>query len=153
MELKLERIFKGDTYTIGKLYINNEYFCDTLEDKDRGLTSDMSLDEIKSIKIKGVTAIPTGTYSITLDVQSPKFSTYKQYAFCDGYLPRLIDVPGYEGVLIHIGNTDSDSDGCLLVGKNTVKGMVTNSTETFKKLYPILKEASDNNESITITIV
>lgn len=153
MELKLERIFKGDTYTIGKLYINNEYFCDTLEDKDRGLTSDMSLDEIKSIKIKGVTAIPTGTYSITLDVQSPKFSTYKQYAFCDGYLPRLIDVPGYEGVLIHIGNTDSDSDGCVLVGKNTVKGMVTNSTETFKKLYPILKEASDNNESITITIV
>lgn len=153
MELKLERIFKGDTYTIGKLYINNEYFCDTLEDKDRGLTSDMSLDEIKSIKIKGVTAIPTGTYSITLDVQSPKFSTYKQYAFCNGYLPRLIDVPGYEGVLIHIGNTDSDSDGCVLVGKNTVKGMVTNSTETFKKLYPILKEASDNNESITITIV
>lgn len=152
MKLLLRRIFKGPQYTIGKLYVNGVYECDTLEDTDRGLSKDMALDEIKSIKQKGITAIPSGKYAITLDIQSPKFKNYKQYAFCNGYLPRLTGVPGFDGILIHIGNKPEDTDGCLLVGKNKVKGQVVESTDTFKKLYSMLKTANDNHEHIMITI-
>jgi hypothetical protein len=149
MKLYLNRHYKGDAYTIGKLYIDGEYFCDTCEDVDRGLTQKTPLNEIKEKKIKHQTAIPTGTYKITLKVQSPKYSQRSQYDFCKGYLPRLIDVPGYEGILIHIGNKAGDSSGCILVGENKVKGQVINSTATFKKLYEKLKEATDEIE-ITI---
>lgn len=152
MKLELKRIYKGDTYTIGKLYINGSYFCDTLEDKDRGLTQDMPLEEIKKIKVDSKTAIPTGTYKVSLDILSPKFSDFKKYPaykFCDGYLPRLVNVPGYQGVLIHIGNEDEDTDGCILVGTNSIKGKVTNSTSTFRKLYDIITESESE---ITISI-
>lgn len=150
MKLKLHRTFKSETYTIGKLYVDGEYFCDTIEDKDRGLFQNMPLQQIKEKKIKYQTAIPTGTYKVTLSVQSPKFSQKEQYNFCNGYLPRLIDVPGFEGILIHIGNTAEHSGGCILVGENKVKGKVINSTATFKKLYERLKSATDE---ITIDIV
>lgn len=150
MKLKLHRTFKGETYTIGKLYVDGEYFCDTIEDKDRGLFQNMPLEQIKEKKIKQQTAIPTGAYKVTLSVQSPKFSQKEQYNFCNGYLPRLIDVPGFEGILIHIGNTAEHSGGCILVGENKVKGKVINSTATFKKLYEVLKSATDE---ITIDIV
>lgn len=150
MKLKLHRTFKGDSYTIGKLYIDGEYFCDTLEDRDRGLFQNMPLEQIKEKKVMHQTAIPTGTYKVTLSVQSPKYSQRKQYDFCKGYLPRLIDVPGFEGILIHIGNKPGDSSGCILVGENKVKGQVINSTTTFKKLYERLKSAT---EKITIDIV
>lgn len=153
MELTLKRIYKGDKYTIGNLYINGtQKFCDTLEDTDRSLDKSMSIDEIKSIKQPSITAIPTGKYSIAMDIQSPKFKHYKQYAFCDGYLPRLVGVPGFDGILIHIGNKPEDSDGCILVGKNKVKGQVINSTKTFKELYSVLKNAVNNHEEIIITI-
>lgn len=152
MELKVKRKAKRETYVIGDLSIDEVFFSNTLEDTDRGLTSDMSDEEIKEIKQKGITAIPTGRYKVVMNVQSPKFSKYKQYEFCKGYLPRLVDVPGSEGVLIHIGNYPKDTDGCILVGKNTVKGAVMNSTATFKKLYDILKNADEAGEDIYITI-
>lgn len=152
MELKVKRKAKRETYVIGDLSIDEVFFSNTLEDTDRGLTSDMSDEQIKEIKQKGITAIPTGRYKVVMNVQSPKFSKYKQYEFCKGYLPRLVDVPGYEGVLIHIGNYPKDTDGCILVGKNTVKGAVMNSTATFKKLYDILKNADEAREDIYITI-
>lgn len=156
-ELKLinDRIYTCDTYTIGKLYVDEVYFCDTLEDSDRGLTQDMSLSEISKIKVHGETAIPKGTYTIDMNTVSPKYSQAKyskQYSFCDAKLPRLLNVPGYEGILIHIGNYPKDTEGCLLVGKNTVKGAVMESTATFNALYPILKKASDEGKKITITI-
>ena len=151
MKLYIKR-YKTPDYTIGKLYIDGKYFCDTLEDIDRGLNSSMSKEEILKIKQKGITAIPTGTYNITLNIISPRFSKVNQYKDIDGKLPRLLNVPGFEGILIHIGNTAKDTDGCILVGENKVKGQVINSTVTFKKLYKILKEVSDNNEEITITI-
>ncbi len=149
MELKLKRIARREKYTIGKLYIDGEYFCDTIEDKDRGLTQDMPIAVIRAKKIAHETAIPMGKYRVTLKVKSPRFSKKSTYDFCCGYLPRLIDVPGYEGVLIHIGNTANQSAGCILVGENKVVGRVINSTETFKKLYERLKEAS----SIWLTIL
>ncbi|NDV63908.1 DUF5675 family protein [Bacteroides sp. 224] len=149
MKLLLKRIARTDGYTIGKLYIDGVYFCDTLEDKDRGLTQNMSLAEIAQKKIKRETAIPAGTYKITLEVVSPKYSTRDAYKFCGGKLPRLLNVPGYDGILIHIGNYPKDTEGCLLVGANNVKGAVMNSTATFKKLYETLLKDRYN---LTITI-
>ncbi len=134
MKLELKRIARREGYTIGRLYIDGEYFCDTLEDRARDLT--------KEAKVYGKTAIPEGTYEVTLRVQSPRFSQKRQYDFCKGYLPRLLNVPSFQGVLIHCGNTAEDTDGCILVGKNTVKGMVTDSTATFRKLYERLSLCS-----------
>lgn len=153
MKLKVHRRYKGPLYTIGSLYIDGVYFCDTLEDIDRGLTKDMPLATIKRIKVKGSTCIPYGTYKITLNVVSPKYSNYKKYPFAyavKAKIPRLLDVPGFDGVLIHPGNTQNDTDGCLLVGENKVKGSVINSINTWKALYNKLSAADKRKESITI---
>ena len=141
MELVLKRIARKEGYTIGRLFIDGERFCDTLEDTDRGLRQDMSLPVIRAKKRAGVTAIPTGRYRVTLDVQSPRFKTKEMYRFCNGYLPRLLNVLGYEGVLIHVGNTAKDTEGCILVGKNTKVGKVLESRVTFVRLYERLKQA------------
>ena len=141
MELHLKRIAKRETYTIGRLSIDGVRFCDTLEDTDRGLRQDLPVSVLRAKKKKGVTAIPTGRYRVTLEMQSPKYKDRQQYAFCNGYVPRLLNVPAYEGVLIHIGNTNKDTEGCILVGENKVVGKVVNSTDTFRKLYEILKSA------------
>lgn len=149
MELTLKRIARRETYTIGRLFIDGKYFCDTLEDKDRGLSQSLPISVNKAKKRAGITAIPTGRYRVTLAVQSPKYRNRKQYEFCKGYVPRLINVPAYEGVLIHIGNTPADTEGCILVGRNKKVGMVLESTATFHELYDILKRATGN---IYITI-
>ena len=152
MKLLLDRIFKGPNYTIGKLYINGVYECDTLEDVDRGLTSQMSLDEIKSKKIYGNTAIPTGTYIVNMNTVSPKFKDRAWAKPYKGILPRLEKVLGYEGVLIHVGNKAEDTLGCILVGENKIKGQVINSTATFHELMTVLLKASKANEVIELTI-
>lgn len=154
MKLTLKRIAKRNTYTIGRLYIDNVLFCDVLEDKDRGLRSDMPLSKIQQIKVKHETAIPTGTYKITLNVISPKFSQKQFYRdnANNGRLPRLLNVPGYDGVLIHVGDGQNGSrltSGCILVGKNTIVGGLSDGKETFKKLYKILQSSKDD---ITIEI-
>ena len=140
MKIEVKRIAKRSTYTIGKMYIDGNYFCDTLEDVDRSINQKDSLDTIKQIKVAGATAIPTGTYKVIVNM-SPKFQRN---------LPRLIDVPGFEGILIHRGNTDKDTAGCILVGENKVVGKVINSTVYEKKLVNILQ---NTKEDITITIV
>lgn len=149
MELLLQRIARRDTYTIGRLYIDGERFCDTIEDTDRGLRQDLPLSVNQAKKRRGVTAIPVGRYRVTLGVKSPKYSKKKQYDFTGGYLPRLVNVPAFDGILIHIGNTARDTDGCILVGRNTVVGQVTHSTETFWRLYERLQAAEG---AIWITI-
>lgn len=141
MELRLRRIARRDSYTIGKLYIDGVYFCDTCEDTDRGLKQSLPASVNKSMKRYGATAIPVGKYQVTLAMQSPRFKTKKQYEFCKGYLPRLINVPAFEGVLIHIGNTAKDTEGCILVGRNTKVGKVLDSGVMFRALYAKLKEA------------
>lgn len=153
MKLKLERIARRGTYTIGRLYVDGQYLCDTLEDKDRGLTLDMSEAEIREVKVYGETAIPMGTYKVTLDIRSRTFGKKASYSFTGGYLPRLVDVPGYSGILIHGGNTAKDTLGCILVGDNKIKGGLVNSLVCFRKLYAILKQAVSKNDSITITII
>lgn len=152
MEIKVKRIARKDAYTIGKMYVNGEYVCDTLEDKDRGLTSNMLVAQICGVKVHGETAIPTGRYLVDMKTVSPRFGGRAQYQFCKGRLPRLCNTPGYQGVLIHIGNTAKDTDGCILVGENKAVGQVLNSTATFRKLYPILKAADERGEQIWITI-
>ena len=149
MKIKVKRVAKKPTYTIGHLYIDDKYFCDTIEDRDRGLTQKMSIDQIKSIKVKNETAIPTGTYNVLLNVKSPKFGSRQFYIdTCKGCVPRIDNVPGFEGVLIHCGKTDKDSSGCILVGENKVVGKVINSQKTFTKLIQHLK----NQNKVTITI-
>ena len=118
IKLRLERRYKGSKYTIGKLFINDEYFCDTIEDIDRGLKSSMSVEYIKKKKVYAETAIPTGTYKIEM-TYSNKFKRI---------LPLLVDVKGFSGIRIHRGNTEIDSSGCIIVGENKVKGKVINST-------------------------
>lgn len=138
MTLTLDRKYKLPTYTIGKLYIDGEYFCDTLEDKDRGLTDSMSVSEISKLKIKGETAIPTGKYKVTV-TYSNRFKKM---------MPLINDVKGFEGIRIHSGNTDKDTEGCILVGFNKIKGNVINSRDTYNKLFSILSKS--NNITITI---
>lgn len=138
MKLELIRIANRPTYCIGKLYIDGEYFCDVIEDTDRGLDNSMTVSEILKNKIKGETAIPTGIYKIEI-TYSPK---YKRL------MPLLIGVKGYSGVRIHSGNTSKDTEGCLLVGKNTKVGMVTDSRNTYQRLFAKLQKAKD----ITIEI-
>lgn len=154
MKLLVERNWKKEGYTIGKLYVDGEFFSNTLEDKDRGLKSTMSLAEVKKLKVAGTTAIPTGTYNVRMDVISPKYSRQAWYVKnCNGArMPRLENVTGFDGILIHAGNKASDTDGCLLVGKNDVKGQVTKSKDYFQKLYTKLYAAHKKGEKIQITI-
>lgn len=151
MILTLKRIAKQPTYTIGRLFINNVYFCDTLEDKDRDLSNDMSLEAIKSQKVYGETAIPLGSYKIDMSTVSHKFKS-RSWAKLSGIVPRLLNVKGFEGVLIHPGNSTDDTLGCILVGQNTIKGQVTNSANTYKALYAKLEAAHKNGKTITINI-
>lgn len=143
MKLTIKRTITRNSYTLGKLYIDGVYFCDTLEDRDRGLTQNMSVEQIKSIKVPGETAIPKGTYKVTLDVVSPKFSKYPFYMqTCEGKLPRLIDVKGYEGVLIHVADgpkRDSLVQGCIGIGNLSTEEYLMNGKKVFIELYNKLK--------------
>lgn len=154
MNILIDRRWKKDSYTVGKLFVDNEFICNTMEDRDRHLTQDMPISKIKEIKIAAETAIPTGTYIVRMDIISPKYSLNPWYVKnCHGArVPRIENVPGYSGVLIHTGNTAKHSSGCILVGKNDVPGMVTKSRETFLKLYNILYHAHQKGETIKLTI-
>lgn len=153
MKVTVKRIAKKDKYTIGKVYIDDVYVCDSIEDKDRGLSDDMTLEQIKKIKVKTQTAIPTGTYNLTLKTQSPSFSKKTYYKnYCNGYLPRIQNVKGFDGILLHRGTDQNSSSGCIILGYNKVVGKVVDSQKAFETVYTKLKEASSKGEKITITI-
>ena len=156
MELKLKRIALRDTYTIGRLYVDNHYFSDTLEDKVRDINKDGDLNDAGEGKVYGKTAIPYGRYEITMKVQSPKFSKYQFYRdVCNGYLPRLLNVRHFDGILLHVADGYKGADlleGCIGVGRNLIKGGLLYGKETFTKLYQKLEKADSNNEDIWITI-
>lgn len=123
MKITLNRIFLGESYTIGHLFIDGIYFCDTLEDKVRD----------PGVKIKNETAIPEGKYRIIINF-SPRFKRE---------LPRLLDVPMFDGILIHPGNTKEDTSGCICVGKNKIKGKLVDSKTTFEDLFKILRSEKE----------
>lgn len=141
MKLQLNRTYFSSEYTIGKLYIDGVYYCDTLEDTNRDVNKNGKFDNGEK-KVPGVTCIPFGEYKVTVNV-SPRFGRE---------LPRLLNVPEFEGILIHRGNTAKDTAGCILVGKNTIKGMVTSSTQYEVDLTKKIKEAIDRGEAVTIKI-
>lgn len=141
MKLRLKRIFLGEEYTIGKLYIDEKYFCDTLEDTVRDLNKDGDLNDIGEKKIYGKTAIPYGEYKLVYS-WSPRFKRN---------LPRLLNVKHFEGILIHSGNTHKDTEGCILVGENKVKGQVINSRIVLEKLVSRLRKET-KKEPHTIII-
>jgi hypothetical protein len=152
MELRLNRKYCKEEYTIGHLYVDGVYFCDILEDKVRDVNRDGDLHDKDEYKVYGKTAIPYGKYEITLKTMSPKYSKRASYVWCGGYLPRLLNVPHFDGILIHAGNSAEDSCGCLLCGENKIKGKLINSMSTLKRLYAILKAADARGEKICIEI-
>ena len=121
MKLRLERFEFGDTFTIGKFYIDGVFHCFSLEDKVR-----------QGEKVNGQTAIPNGTYSVIIDV-STRFG--KQ-------LPHILGVPNFTGVRIHPGNTSKDTEGCILLGQNWTGGdFISNSKIAFNSFFDKLKAA------------
>jgi hypothetical protein len=139
-ELTLKRVYLNEKYTIGKLYIDGVYFCDTLEDRVRDTNKDGMFDN-GEIKIHGDTAIPYGEYEVRV--------TYSNHF--QRNLPLLLNVPSFEGIRIHRGNTAADTEGCILLGENKIKGKVVNSTPYELELTKKLTEAQKNNK-ITIKI-
>lgn len=135
MKLRVERLWKKATYIVGRLYVDGKLYCNTLEDVVRDLD--------KEEKVPGKTAIPAGTYKVVYN-WSPKFGRN---------LPRLLNVPHFEDILIHPGNTADDSAGCILVGNNTAVGRLTNSRDTSDRLNVLIEDAQRHNEEITIEIV
>ena len=142
MKLRLERRYRCNNYCIDKLYINNEYFSDALEDPDRSLTDSMSLEEIKRIKIKDNTCIPYGTYNVTI-TYSPRFKRN---------LPLINNIKGFDGIRVHSGNTPQDTEGCVLLGFNKIKGQVIDSKVTVNKFIDIVQKALNKGEKVTIEI-
>jgi len=129
MKLELKRLYFKDTYTIGKLYVDGDYLCDTLEDKHRS----------DGIKVYGETCIPEGTYRVILNYSN----RFKKI------MPLLLNVFGFIGIRIHSGNTDKDTLGCILVGENKFKGALINSRIAFANLMSLLE--GETNITITIT--
>ena len=131
MKLRLFRQILHEDYTIGRLFVNDAYECWTLEDPVR-----------EGPKVPGATAIPRGTYRVIVDY-SPHFKRP---------MPHLLDVPGFEGVRIHSGNTPADTEGCILVGLEYGNGAIWHSRDAYKLLLPKLVTALDNQETITLEI-
>ena len=139
---KLKREIFTELSTIGKLYYNDKFLCYILEDKDRDLKQNDSLEYIKKIKVNSETCIPYGKYEIQLTFSN----RFKKV------LPILLNVPGFEGVRIHSGNTNVNTEGCLLPGKSFSKDFVGNSRQAFLELFNLI-ECELKNKKIYIEIV
>lgn len=148
MRIRIDRAWRKKGYTISRVIINGERFgdgknwCSVLEDEDRGLTSDMTVQEIRSLKIPGKTAIPRGIYECVI-TYSPKFKRM---------LPLLQNVKGYSGIRIHSGNTASETEGCLLPGVNNTIGRVNNSSHWFNLLFTRIQDAIRAGEKVWVEI-
>lgn len=148
MTIRIDRLWKKDTYTISRVYIDNQRlgdgaaWCSCLEDVDRGLRKDMPLTELLRRKIYGQTAIPAGTYRVVMSY-SPKFGRV---------MPEILDVPAFSGIRIHAGNTAKDTEGCLLFGVNSEVGKVLNSRYWTSLIEERIWQALHAGESIEIQI-
>lgn len=153
MEILVYRKWKKPDYTVGRLSVDGVFMANTMEDIDRGLDDGMQDWMIRNKKIPNRTAIPTGRYEVDMSTTSPRFSQKPFYMeVCQGKVPRIKNVKGFDGILLHCGTDETHSSGCLLLGLNKIKGKLTDSKETFKKVYALMKEAHDRGETIYITI-
>ena len=131
LNIYIKRVIKRDGYTISKLRMDESgSFCDILEPTDRGLTQSMSEAEIKAKKVKGKTAIPAGKYEV-IWAYSPRLHAKSYAQKYGGKFPCITGTKGFSGVLIHPGNTNKDTEGCLLPGMHTSPGRVTDSVKAF----------------------
>ncbi|WP_455763299.1 DUF5675 family protein [Prevotella disiens] len=142
LNILLHRKWCRPNYIIGNLYLNGVFFSNTLEDKDRGLKQSMPLDEIEQCKVYGQTAIPSGRYEVRI-TYSNRFKRP---------LPLLLNVPGFEGIRIHAGNTPKDTLGCILVGKNDRIGQVRHSRTIMAKLQQQIDSTILNGGKVFIDI-
>lgn len=142
MKIELHRKWRKKGYSIGIVYVDGQRICESLEDEDRGLTDKMPAIEIRSKKVYGQTAIPTGTYQVIWSY-SPRF---------DKYLPLVQGVKGFEGIRIHSGNKAKDTEGCILLGRNTEVGTVTNSRYWTLKVNTMIEKAIKRGEKVYINI-
>lgn len=142
MEILVDRKWKKADYTIGRVFVDGEYLCNSLEDTDRGLDNKMSPSQVEKVKVKGSTAIPTGHYRVVMSY-SPKFKRN---------MPEVLRVPGFSGIRIHSGNTAKDTEGCILCGENTQVGKVLNSRYWTNELEKKIKNAISSGHKVWITI-
>lgn len=143
MTIRLQRLQSYADYTIGALYIDNEIQCFTLEDEKR------------SVKVWGETRIPAGVYNMRLQSSGrlhDKYST--MFPFHQGML-HIQNVPNFEGIMIHVGNTDDDTAGCILLGDTHNIGMnfIGSSSKAYKRIYPKIAAVLAQKQSARILIV
>lgn len=141
MDLLVKRLWPKTNYCVGRMYIDGKFFCNTLEPKVVDVDKSGKFDGNEK-KVYGESAIPYGTYKIVY-TESPRFKRK---------LPRLVDVPHFEGILIHPGNTVEDTQGCILVGKNTSTGRLSDSRVTSDHLNALIDRTIKNGGEVTITI-
>lgn len=132
LRLQLHRVQRGKKATLGALFVDGEFECCTLE------------DVVREVKIPHETAIPAGMYEVVL-THSPKYGRI---------MPRLLGVPGFDGILIHSGNTDADTWGCILVGGSFDEETITRGTSrpAFAALFGKLQGAVSRGDRIYITV-
>lgn len=141
-EILVKRLYLKEDYTIGKMYVDGNLFCDTLEDRVRDYNKDGDLLDSGEEKVYGQTAIPYGRYRITVTV-SPKFRRE---------LPRLLDVPHFTGILVHSGRHAGHTEGCVLVGENKIKGGLINGNIYVQELTSWIKIQEAMGKECYITI-
>lgn len=133
MKIKIKRhIVIGAHEVISDMFIDGKWFCYSLEDEVRA----------PGIKIPGKTAIPEGTYQVIID----KSTRFKRD------MPHILNVPGFDGVRIHMGNKDEDTEGCLLIGDSAGRRTIWDSKKCFDRFFPLLKAALDKHEYCSVEI-
>lgn len=138
MLIELKRDPSADGCTIGKLFVDGQFQCFTLEDVVREVPG----QPVATWKVQNQTAIPTGTYKVIVD-----FSEHFQKQ-----LPHILNVPGFDGIRIHSGNTADDTEGCILVGNQQGSGEVLDSKTAFGVLFPKIKDAIAQGQTVQLTI-
>lgn len=158
MKITIERRAKKATYTVGKVYVNGKYFCDSLEDKDRGVTQVMPFIKTNQTstplgywvvgdgstieKVYGKTAIPKGTYN----------ACGYYWAKFQCYVVMLNGVSGFTGILMHNGTTAENSEGCILLGKNNIVGRLDGDRIYMDALAARVMAAEKKGEEIKVEI-
>lgn len=142
MEITVLRYNTEPDYTDGMLFIDNEFFCYTIEDGHR------------DVKVYGETRIPDGTYQLEFRTEGGFHQRYSaRYGKKHKGMLWVRNVPGFEYILIHVGNTPEDTAGCLLVGDQPIRdeAFIAGSRKTYEALYPIVASAIDNGDEVCIT--